>query len=131
MTIAQRPARNQADAAPVAGAPDEARKHGLEAVSAARQHAVERFTRLCEEGLRFANRRMDENRRTVHEVAAARTLPDALLIWSRYFEGTTKQYSEELHVLSDLCTHQVWEAVDDLQQGLAAGIEPARVAEPG
>ena len=71
---------------------------------------------------------MDENRRTFHEIAAARTLPDMLSIWSRYVEQTSKQYSEQLQVLSDLYTRQVWETVDDVQQGIAIGIEATRVS---
>ena len=49
-------------------------------------------------------------------------------IWSRYVEHATQQYSEELQTLSDLYSQQVWEAIDDLQQGIAAGVETTRVS---
>jgi hypothetical protein len=129
MTIAERPARDMTAAAEIGSTLDAARRHGLDATSAARRHAVERLARLCEEGLRFANCRMEENRRTFSEIAAARTLPDVLPIWSRYVELAAQQYSEELQLMSDLHSQQVWEAVDDLQQGIATVIETTRFAE--
>ena len=124
MNIAEPPARDMTAAAEV----EDPRRHGLEATSAARRHAVERLARLCEEGLRFANCRMEENRRTFREIAAVRTLSDVFPILSRYVEHATQQYSEELQTLSDLYSQQVWEAIDDLQQEIAAGVEATRVS---
>jgi hypothetical protein len=122
MTIAERPARNQA-ATPVGGIPVDV----IEATSALRRHAAERLIRLCEEALRFANCRMDENRRTLHDIAAARTLPDMLGAWSRYFEHAAQQYSEELQLLSELHARQVSEAIDDLREGVFVGVEPSSI----
>jgi hypothetical protein len=126
MTIAARAVRRDPTTAPpIDRGLIEAGWRNFEATALAQQHAAERLSRLCEEGLRFASQRMEENRQTLLALAAARTLPDTLSIWTGYFERTTRQYSEEFELVAGLCSEQAREAVGDLRQGVAAGVDAA------
>lgn len=82
----------------------------------AQRKTTEQFSRLCEEGLRFASLRTEENRRALRELAASRGLPETVSAWTNYMTRATQQYTDELRLVTAICS----EPVRDL-----AGDEPA------
>ena len=124
MTTAARVARRDPTAERLGdeGLIDVGRRH-LEAASLAQQHAVEGLARICEEGVRFTNLRMDENRRTFRQLASAQALPDTLSIWNEHFERTARQYGEEFGIVAGLCSDQARDAIGDLRLAAAASRE--------
>jgi len=48
-----------------------------------------------EEGMRFFNRRMEDNAKTMRAFAACRTLPDVFAAQQKWFADMTRTYSEE------------------------------------
>ena len=48
-----------------------------------------------EEGMRFFNRRMEDNAKTVRAFAACRTLPEVFAAQQKWFADMTRTYSEE------------------------------------
>lgn len=88
-------------------------QRNFEAAAAAQKNAVERLGKIYEESLRFANVRLEENRKTLQEVAGCKSLPDAMPIWGAYFERTAKQYSEEFEVLAGLVSEQTLAVIEE------------------
>lgn len=88
-------------------------QRNFEAAAAAQKTAVERLGKIYEEGMRFANARMDANRKALQEIASCKSLPDVMPIWSSYFEQTAKQYSEEMEVLAGIVAEQAQATIED------------------
>ncbi len=97
----------------------------FQAATVAQQHAVERAGRLYGEGMRFVTRRLEANRRAMHEMAGCRTLPDTLSTWNEYLETTARQYAEEIEAVTGLCAAQVREATEEVQREVGETLTPA------
>ncbi len=83
--------------------------------------------RLYGEGLRFMQQRWETNGRALLEIAAGRSFPDTLSAWSRYFDLTARQYSDEFESLAEICGARC-EPIDEVPYEIAtivASPEPA------
>ncbi|WP_299131184.1 phasin family protein [uncultured Amaricoccus sp.] len=69
----------------------------------AQRKTTEQFGRLCEEGLRFASLRTEENSRVLREFAASHGLPERVSAWTDYITRATQQYTEEFKLLAAIC----------------------------
>lgn len=98
-------------------------QRNFEAAAAAQKTAVERLGKIYEESLRFANVRLDENRKALQDIAGSKSLADVVPIWSAYFERTTKQYSEELEVLVNLVSEQTLAVIEDTAEEVQAAVD--------
>ncbi len=75
----------------------------LPALIDAQRKTTEQFGKLCEEGLRFAALRTEENTRVLRDFAASRDLPGRVSVWNDYIARATQQYTEEFKLLSAIC----------------------------
>ncbi len=101
----------------------------------AQRKTNEQFTRLCEEGLRFASLRSEENSRVLRELSACRGLPETFSAWTGYVTRTTQQYSDELKLVTAICSEPARELMGDepavLKEAEGALAQAKETAEEG
>lgn len=110
-------------------------RDGIGAATAVQRQAFLRLERLCEEGLRFATERMEENRNTIHALVSTRSLPDRVSIWGRHVERTMQQYATKMGALTELYAAQARETVEETAEAAQAAaaavteVAPSPMAE--
>jgi hypothetical protein len=97
----------------------EAGRRNLETASEVQRRAFRRAGRVCDEGLRFVNRRVEENYRAMSALAGCQGLPEVVSVWSQYVDTAVWQYRDEFGLLAGLCSDQLRDAVEDLQHEVA------------
>ncbi|MEM7057117.1 MAG: phasin family protein [Pseudomonadota bacterium] len=92
-----------------------ASQRSLKAATEAQDHALRRMTKLNSEIYRFINRRLDQDRDMVKELATCKTPMDAAGVCGKFMENAVKQYSEEMGLMAGIYADQAREAVEDVQ----------------
>jgi hypothetical protein len=77
------------------------------------------FAAVQKEGLRFAQQRLEDNRKAVEAFGACKSLPDLFAVQQRWFAEMTRAYSEEWQRYGELMSEAMHEASDEARAALS------------
>ncbi|SEA58506.1 phasin family protein [Rubrimonas cliftonensis] len=94
-------------------------RRAMEAATEAHARMLRQMAEFGGEMLRFAGRRIEQDRFAAQKLAECRTPQDALHAYGDFLRDATRDYSEEMGRLGDICGAQTREAM-----ALAAAFSP-------
>ena len=97
------------------GAMFAANQTGMQALAQTQQQMMRGITRMNGEMLDFVNRRLENDRAAMREMAGCKTVSEALSVYSRFLQGMMKDYTEEATTLAGMCAEQARESVGEMQ----------------